>query len=91
MPESTSEMEERNGVSFLINSSIMYKFSVQNITKGLVKMRIASKSYHTLCSFSSLLKFVNLKEKRYLKAVISYEDLGQSAVAVVLQELALEA
>jgi len=25
-----------------------------------------------------------LKEKRYLKVVIGYEDLGQSAIAVVL-------
>lgn len=46
---------------------------------------------HKLGFFSSPLKFVNwnLKEKRYLKVVINYEGLGQSAIAVVLQELAL--
>lgn len=59
-------------------------------------MRITFKRVTThklLGSFSSPLKFVswNLKEKRYLKVVISYEDLGQSAIAVVSQKLVLGA
>lgn len=45
MPESTSEPEERNSVDFSI--SVISKFRVQNLNKGLVKMRITFKTVTT--------------------------------------------
>lgn len=33
MPESTSETEERNSMDFLISSSVISKFRIQNLNK----------------------------------------------------------